>query len=315
MNEGLIDLLAGLRRPPQAVELAWLACLWDMAEAGEAAAAPLAGTAAGRAALGRGGGGDITVEIDRAAEEAMLSVLTAQAPEEFYLVSEEAGETGPPDGSAPWRVLVDPVDGSLNAKRGLAPYCAALGVADGHTLGDVRIGVVADYSSGARYAALRGAGAVSNRNIEGYSSAGTVELILTEMGRPECAVFSFRQMGVLAGWATDVGWDTRPGGMQDYRVRQIGSLALSLCHTAFAIADVVLCPAPSRSVDIAAGLLMLREQGGDAASLDGQDLWAQPLDLQRRTPFLGWRPGMDGFRIMERGRRLWSLAFPDPRAG
>lgn len=307
----MLDLLTGLRRPPEAVELAWLACLWEMADAGERAAVPLAGTAAGRAALGRGGGGDITVEIDRAAEEAMLEVLALRAPEPFDVVSEEAGETGAPDGSAPWRVLVDPVDGSLNAKRGLDPYCAALAVADGYRLGDVRMGLVADYSRGGRYIALRGAGAVCNRRIEGYSTADTVELILTEMGRPEYAVFSFRQMGVLAGWPADVNWETRPAGLRDYRVRQIGSLALSLCHTSFAVADIVLCPAPSRSVDVAAGLLMLRERGGDAASLDGRDLWAQPLDLERRTPFLGWRPGMEGSRALQRGRRLWSLAFPE----
>ncbi len=313
MNEDLIDLISGLRRPPQAIELAWLACLWDMAEAGERAAAPLAGTAAGRVALGRGEGGDVTVEIDRAAEVAMLEVLAAKAPEPFDLFSEEAGERGTLDGRAPWRVMVDPVDGSLNAKRGLDPYCAALAVADGHELADVRIGVVADYSRGGRYIAVRGAGAVSNRRIEGYSSPDTVELILTEMGRPEYAVFSFRQMGVLAGWPSDVSWDTRPAGLQDYRVRQIGSLALSLCQTAFAVGDIVLCPAPARSVDIAAGLLVLRERGGGAASLDGQELWAQPLDLERRTPFLGWRPGLDGSRVLERGRRLWGLAYPEIR--
>lgn len=288
------------------IDLAWLTCLWTMADRGEAAATPLAGRTEGRRPHGRGAGGDITIELDRVAEEAILRALGAGAPGPYIVVSEEVGEQAGEQNGSEWRVLVDPVDGSLNAKRGLEPFCAALAVADGPSLGDVRVGLIADYPRGYRYLALRGAGWASTRIIDGYTSADRVELILTEMGRPENAVFSFREMGALAGWPAAGGWKERPPELQDYRVRQVGSLALSLSYTASAVGDVLFCPTPARSVDIAAGLLMLREAGGDAASLDGSDLWVQPLDLARRAPFLAWRPGLKGDEVLQRARELWA---------
>jgi fructose-1,6-bisphosphatase/inositol monophosphatase family enzyme len=86
------------------------------------------------------------------------------------------------------------------------------------------------------------------------------------------------------------------------RVRQIGSLALSLCHVATGAADVLLSPVPSRAVDIAAGLLILVEAGGGFAGLDGGDMRRQPLDLERRTPFVAWRRGLDGDVVTARAR-------------
>ena len=62
------------------IEQRWLACAAHMAAAGKAAAQPLYGTAAGRASLGKGAGGDTTLEIDRACEAAIRQVLVEEAP-------------------------------------------------------------------------------------------------------------------------------------------------------------------------------------------------------------------------------------------
>ena len=58
------------------------------------------------------------------------------------------------------------------------------------------------------------------------------------------------------------------------------------------------------AVDIAGGLLMVLESGGGAASLDGSDLWSQPLDLERRTPFVAWRRGLDAERVLTAARAI-----------
>lgn len=305
MDERLTQLLAGLRCPPDAMGLAWLSCLWDMVDAGEKAVVALAGTAAGRRPLGRGKGGDVTVALDQAAEAAMLAVLRERSPAPHHLISEEAGELG---GVGEWRVVVDPVDGSLNAKRGLEPYGTTLAVASGPSLRDVIVGVVADYPRGHRYVALAECGAVSTRSVDCPGQVQDVELILTEMGRPDDALFSFRDMGVLAGAVgSEQGHSSK---LPYFRVRQMGSLALSLVHTALGVGDVLFCPAHARSVDIAGGLLFLREMGGDACAIDGSDLWAQPLDLERRAPFVAWRHGLVGPVIADRGRRLWGEKYP-----
>jgi fructose-1,6-bisphosphatase/inositol monophosphatase family enzyme len=62
----------------------------------------------------------------------------------------------------------------------------------------------------------------------------------------------------------------------------------------------------SRSVDLAAGLLILSEAGGGAVTLSGQDILDQPLDLEKRSPFVAWRAGLDEDEILFRTRQLRS---------
>ena len=96
------------------------------------------------------------------------------------------------------------------------------------------------------------------------------------------------------------------------RIRQIGSLALSLCSVAVGVADILVAAVRSRSVDFAAGLLILREAGGDAATLSGVDLWTQPLDLEKRSAFVAWRAGLDGDEVRARARQLGRKLLVSP---
>ena len=74
------------------------------------------------------------------------------------LVSEELGERTFGAGG-PVRVVVDPIDGSVNAKRGIPFFSLSLAVADGPTMGDVTFGFVHDF--GARRGVGRGARAAA----------------------------------------------------------------------------------------------------------------------------------------------------------
>src|SRR5437764_4172128 len=74
--------------------------------------------------VGHGLGGDDTTAIDKAAEDAIVARL--QAVGGVTIVSEEAGRLG--DG--PTVVVVDPIDGSLNAKRGIPLFAVSIAVAD-----------------------------------------------------------------------------------------------------------------------------------------------------------------------------------------
>ncbi len=87
--------------------------------------------------LRSGEGGDDTTAIDAAAEAAVVARLSA-LESDFVLVSEELGERTFGAGSA-LRVVVDPIDGSVNAKRGIPFFSLSLAVADGPTMGDVAV--------------------------------------------------------------------------------------------------------------------------------------------------------------------------------
>ena len=81
--------------------------------------------------------GDDTTAIDAAAERAVVARLEALGGD-FTLVSEELGERRFGAGGPPW-VVLDPIDGSANAKRGLPYFSVSIAVADGPTLGDVAL--------------------------------------------------------------------------------------------------------------------------------------------------------------------------------
>lgn len=224
---------------------------------------------------------------------------------------------GPED--APWCVVVDPVDGSLNAKHGLQPFGASIAVADGGTLRDVTVGYIEDYTKPHAFAAVRDVGLVAagepgstGRLSEGSGAGETVplrdaqrfgselvELMLLEAGRPDRSRFQYHDLSIISSGRQS----------EDMRVRQIGSIALSLCYLGAGVADVLVATVRSRSVDLAAGLLILKESGGGAAALTDADIWAQPLDLEKRSPFVAWRAGLDGEQITARARDFFSTAL------
>src|SRR5213082_1822795 len=97
----------------------------------------LPGRAEREPVVGAGEGGDETTAVDAAAEEAIVRRLE-ETGEDFVLVSEELGERRFGRGGSR-RVVVDPIDGSLNAKRGLPHFCLSIAVAEGDTMGDVEL--------------------------------------------------------------------------------------------------------------------------------------------------------------------------------
>ena len=65
---------------------------------------------------------------------------------------------------------------------------------------------------------------------------------------------------------------------------------------------VAAVPLPRRGSG--GGILILREAGGGAVTLGGRTTWQQPLDLEKRSPFIAWRVGLDEDEILYRSRQL-----------
>ena len=212
-----------------------------------------------------GEGGDETTAIDQAAEDAVVARLEA-LEEDFVLVSEELGERSFGAGGRR-RIVVDPIDGSVNAKRGIPFFSFSLAVADGPTMGDVTFGYVYDFGTGEEWTAERDGGAFMNgiplgdvrpkERIEILSFEGTTTPIIAD------------RLGHVLGVAD--------------RVRVMGSLALSLCHLAAGRVDAVCSLKPARSVDIAAAQLLVRECGLAIELFEDPPFSGAPLDLATRS--------------------------------
>ncbi|HEY4027612.1 MAG TPA: inositol monophosphatase family protein [Candidatus Dormibacteraeota bacterium] len=236
------------------------------------AIAPLLGTEAGRAEIGIGAGGDRTVELDRLAEEVALAELAgfAAAGHPCSVLSEEVGLVDMGAGSP--QVLLDPVDGSLNAKQGLPVAGVMLTLLDGPTVADVRVGWVLNLISGERWCAIRGGGAYRNdRRLSPLAPAG----------RPG-------RIGVLGIESSPPDLGTlRPLIERAAKVRMLGSMALSLAHTAAGGIEVFAAPIRARIFDMTAGLLMVGEVGGVMTDLAGAPLQDSVVGLESRTTLLG----------------------------
>ena len=212
-----------------------------------------------------GEGGDETTAIDQAAEDVAVARLEARGGD-FVLVSEELGERVFGAGGER-RVVVDPIDGSVNAKRGIPFFSFSLAVAEGTTMGDVTFGYVYDFGTGEEWTAERGGGAfLGGKPIGDVRPKETIEILS----------FEGTTTPIIAGHIGDV------LGLAG-RVRVMGSLALSLCHLAAGRVDAVCSLKPARSVDIAAAQLLVRECGLAIELFEDPPFESAPLDLEMRS--------------------------------
>jgi myo-inositol-1(or 4)-monophosphatase len=226
-----------------------------------------------------GGGGDKTLVIDAEAEDRVFDELQRLHDDgaRFTVVSEERGIVDL--GSSDVYVVVDPIDGSLNAKRGLPHHALSVAVATGTTMADVVFGFVHDLGPGEEWRATVGEGAYLNdRRIdapppERHTPDGRLELIAVESADPRW----------LAKASDDLVAATR-------RIRAMGSIAVSMCQVAATRVDAMASLARTRAVDAAAAQLIVRESGGEVAFLGapGGPLGA-PLDLEPHHPVVAAR--------------------------
>ena len=138
----------------------------------------------------RGEGGDRTLQIDAAAEDVVFAELSKLHDDgaRFTAVSEERGviDFGDPDRL----VVIDPIDGSLNAKRGLAHFALSIAVSDGPTMADVKFGFVQDFGPQEEWVARRGKGAeldgkpLDTTLVERRNRDGKLEVLGLESADP-----------------------------------------------------------------------------------------------------------------------------------
>jgi myo-inositol-1(or 4)-monophosphatase len=226
----------------------------------------------------RGSGGDRTLVLDEDAETLVVSELDALHEQgyRFHALSEERGEMDYGDPAV--RVIIDPIDGSLNAKRGGLHYALSVAVADGPTAADVAFGFVHDFGAGEQWWAHRGEGAFRNgerldpKAGERRTRDGLLEVVGIESADPRWIARSME--GLLAS---------------AHRLRALGTIASTLCQVAAARFDGMVTLANSRGVDAAAGQLIVREAGGWVSFTACQSPLGAPLDTEPTSPLVAAR--------------------------
>ena len=246
----------------------WLGICRRIAAAQREVFAEVRGVEARTVYEGVGEGGDRTLVIDRRCEDLVFAELEALAAQgaAFVAVSEERGEVAFGEGG-PVRVVIDPIDGSLNARRTLPSHSLSIAVAAADSMAAVEFGYVFDFGAGEEFAARRGEGATLDGEPLAVGPDGEkLELLGLEAAEPERALAALEP---LAG--------------RVYRLRVVGSIAITAAYVAAGRLDAMVSLRQCRSVDAAAAQLIVREAGGRVAFGD-LPLADAPLGLDARYP-------------------------------
>ena len=159
--------------------------------------------------------------------------------------------------------MLDPIDGSRNACRGIPFYAVSLAVGK-HQLSDVEYGIVQNIPTGDVFMAEKGCGAfVNNQRIITPNAPGKFIMSCLSLGK---------------------NYDETTLALADqHNVRSLGSAALEMCMVALGALDVYMVGKPYlRVTDIAAATLIVREAGGLVKDTQGKNLDME-LSLNDRT--------------------------------
>jgi myo-inositol-1(or 4)-monophosphatase len=223
----------------------------------------------GSISLGKGAGGDKTFPVDKWAEDIVIAELDRvhREGESFTLVSEELGIRKFGDGKK--IVLVDPIDGSNNAKSGIPFFSTSIALLNGNTLADLAAAYVVNLAAGDEFWASRGSGAFKNGNPVTTSSSEGIAIVAFEASNPGHDIPKLLPLLAHAK-----------------RTRCFGSTALDLAYLAAGSYSVFATASPSRAFDFAAGMLILQEAGGVITDLSGAPLDNHAAGLERTAPLL-----------------------------
>jgi len=201
--------------------------------------------------------GDLVTEADSASQRLIGSIL-ASAFSDHTLLAEEDGAVPEPDN--PWRWIVDPLDGTINFAHGFPFWCVSIAL---EHAGELVVGAIHDPLSGHTFGASKGAGAELNGRPIRVSAASTLGASLIATGMPTAfAADADRQLALMGRMSSGT-----------HSVRRTGSSALNLAWLAAGAFDVFYATR-IHPWDVAAGVVLVREAGGDVTDLSGS-----PYDL------------------------------------
>ncbi len=207
--------------------------------------------------FGRGAGGDISRRIDIVAEKTILDYLK-EINFDCVVLGEECGKvelSKNPKGF----IIMDAVDGSTNAVRGLPFFCCSLAFATNNRLSSVTDGVVIDLSRGDRYYATKGKGAFLNgKRISVNNDKNPIYFVVGL----DISGISPKVLGRLS-----------PIIASSNHIRHFGANALEFGMFSKGLIDVFIDLRDKiRVTDIAAGLLIALEAGGLVVDKNGKPL-------------------------------------------
>ncbi|MEN8183926.1 MAG: inositol monophosphatase family protein [Myxococcota bacterium] len=198
---------------------------------------------------------DLVTEVDQACEALLVERLERERPGDAILAEEGGGRDF---AGAPWRWIIDPLDGTTNFAHGYPRFCVSLGI---ERQGVRHVGVVYDPLLDELYHAVQGGGAFLNGRRLQVSGE-------RELGRSLLATgFAYDRRSADDNNLARFGAFLRSARA----LRRDGSAALDLCYVAAGRFDG-FWELKLHAWDVAAGALIVEEAGGRTSDLEGNPL-------------------------------------------
>ena len=209
--------------------------------------------------IGIGADGTPTKYIDKIADDAAIAIIN-KSDLKVNILSEESGFL---DFGGEYLFVLDPIDGTRNAYRGIPFFSISLGVGK-TTLSDIEYGIVKNIPTNDVFMAEKGHGAFYNKKQIGVPDIPCNEILSSiTLGR------NYDNL-------------TIPLAKKD-KVRSLGAASLEMCMVATGALDYYIVGKEYlRVTDIAASTLIVREAGGIVTDIKGEQL-EMSLDLNERT--------------------------------
>jgi myo-inositol-1(or 4)-monophosphatase len=244
------------------------------------------GTVEGSKKFDRGAGGDVSTKIDLVAEQAVIETIR-NSDLNPTIIGEECGKIPGERGL----IIMDAIDGTTNANRGIPFYCCSLAYSTGSDLSSVVDAAIIDLARGDIYHASRNKGAyinsnklkVTKNNTSGDHTDSVNDDILIGMnlsGAPRDIIN--RLAGIISGVT---------------HTRLLGANALELCYLARGFTDAFVdFRGKIRTTDMAAAYLVVKESGGKLYSMNGSELDSK-LETNTGLSFLAVRNSEIFYRL------------------
>jgi myo-inositol-1(or 4)-monophosphatase len=203
---------------------------------------------------------DLVTEADRASEALIIDRLQARFPRHDVMGEEGARrETG-----SEYKWYVDPLDGTTNFAHGFPVFCISMGL---EYKGQVVAGVVYDPTRGEMFSAEKGSGAYLNQRRIHVSKTSRLPESLVATGFPSHKrhknpnIYFYHQIT-----------------LRTHGVRRAGSAALDLVSVASGRFDG-FWEFNLNPWDLAAGVLLVQEAGGQVTGFFGQPFRLEDRDV------------------------------------
>lgn len=196
--------------------------------------------------VGIGADGTPTKYIDKFAEDIAIDYIK-ESKIKVNILSEEAGFL---DFNGDYTFVIDPIDGTRNAIRGIPIYSISIGIGK-KSLDDVNFGIIKNIPTGDLFIAEKNKGAFYNNQPVTTPEIPDKEIIFTF---DDCSIF-------------------KKSNYNFSKFRSLGCASIEMCMVAIGAIDIyAVGDEYIRITDIAASSIFLKEAGGYLTNIRGDKI-------------------------------------------